>query len=73
MVKEENECKIIFDIFLVHKNLERKGKKRKKARKKERKKERKNKRKNIRKNKTKKERKFIKSYYVYTLYLFITA
>ncbi len=54
MVKEENECKIIFIIFLVHKNI---GKERKKKRKKER----------------KKERKFIKSYYVYTLYLFITA
>ena len=50
MVKEENECKIIFDIFLVHKNIgkERKKKKeskeeRKKERTKERKKERKKK------------------------------
>ena len=66
MVKEENECKIIFNIFLVHKNI---GKEKKKESKKERKKE-------ITKERTKhrkKERKFIKSYYVYTLYLFITA
>ncbi len=36
MVKEENECKIIFNIFLVHKNI---GKEKKKESKKERKKE----------------------------------
>jgi hypothetical protein len=39
MVKEENECKIIFDIFLVHKNIGKERKKKKES-KKERKKER---------------------------------
>ncbi len=41
MVKEENECKIIFNIFLVHKNIGKERKKRKKERKNKRKKERK--------------------------------
>jgi nitrate reductase cytochrome c-type subunit len=76
MVKEENECKIIFNIFLVHNNIgkkEIKKERKKKERKNERKKEQKNKRTKEQKNKRTKERKFIKSYYVYPLYLFITT
>ncbi len=39
MVKEENECKKFFDIFLVHKNIGKERKKKKES-KEERKKER---------------------------------
>ena len=43
MVQEENECKIIFILFLVHNNIAKREKRRKKERKKEQKKERTNK------------------------------